>query len=60
MTQQWRCQLPVNNRHKAIGDATLADAILDRLVHNAHKLELKGESMRKNQAVSVHDEERDP
>ncbi len=45
-------QLPVKNWHKAIGDPTLADAILDRLVHNAHKLELKGESMRKNQAVS--------
>ena len=53
-------QLPVNNWHKAIGDATLADAILDRLVHNAHKLELKGESMRKNQAVSAHGEERAP
>lgn len=51
-------QLPVKNWHKAIGDATLADAILDRLVHNAHKLELKGESMRKNQAVPTHDEER--
>jgi DNA replication protein DnaC len=30
-----------------IGDATLADAILDRLLHNSHKLKLKGESMRK-------------
>jgi len=40
-------QLPVTRWHKAIGDATLADAILDRLVHNAHKLNLKGESMRK-------------
>ena len=50
-------QLPVENWHKAIGDATLADAILDRLVHNAHKLELNGESIRKNQAVSTHDDE---
>lgn len=41
-------QLPVTQWHKAIGDATLADAILDRLVHNAHKLKLKGESMRKD------------
>lgn len=41
-------QLPITQWHKAIGDATLADAILDRLVHNAHKLKLKGESMRKN------------
>ena len=32
-----------------IGDPTLADAILDRLVHNAYKLQLKGESMRKKQ-----------
>lgn len=40
-------QLPVDQWHKTIGDATLADAILDRLLHNAHKLKLKGESMRK-------------
>ncbi|GBE06993.1 transposase/IS protein [bacterium BMS3Abin11] len=40
-------QLPVNQWHKTIGDATLADAILDRLLHNSHKLKLKGESMRK-------------
>ena len=43
-------QLPTIQWHKAIGDATLADAILDRLVHNAHKLKLKGESMRKTKA----------
>jgi DNA replication protein DnaC len=40
-------QLPVAHWHETIGDPTLADAILDRLVHNAHKLVLKGESMRK-------------
>lgn len=40
-------QLPINQWHKAIGDATLADAILDRLLHNSHKVKLKGESMRK-------------
>jgi len=40
-------QLPIIQWHKAIGDATLADAILDRLLHNSHKLILKGESMRK-------------
>ena len=40
-------QLPVTHWHKAIGDATLADAILDRLLHNSHKLKLKGDSMRK-------------
>jgi len=40
-------QLPVANWHEYLGDPTLADAILDRLVHNAHTLTLKGESMRK-------------
>ena len=42
-------QLPVTAWHEAIGDPTLADAILDRVVHNAHKIEMKGESMRKSQ-----------
>ncbi len=41
-------QLPVDHWHQTIGDPTIADAILDRLVHNAHKIILKGESMRKN------------
>lgn len=40
-------QLPIEHWHQAIGDPTLSDAILDRLVHNAHKITLKGESMRK-------------
>ena len=40
-------QLPVKSWHAVIGDPTLADAILDRLVHNAYQLNLKGESMRK-------------
>ena len=40
-------QLPVTAWHEAIGDPTLADAILDRIVHNAHKIDMKGESMRK-------------
>ena len=40
-------QFPVKQWHQLIGDATVADAILDRLVHNAYRLELKGESMRK-------------
>ena len=40
-------QLPVEHWHEQIGDPTLADAILDRLVHRAHKIKLKGESMRK-------------
>lgn len=40
-------QLPVEHWHEYIGDPTLADAILDRLVHNAHKITLTGESLRK-------------
>jgi len=40
-------QLPVTTWHDALGDPTLADAILDRLVHNAHPLNLAGESLRK-------------
>ncbi|NUM53497.1 MAG: ATP-binding protein [Candidatus Hydrogenedentes bacterium] len=40
-------QLPVKHWHDTIGDPTLADAILDRLVHNAYTITLKGESMRK-------------
>ena len=40
-------QLPTEQWYATIGDNTLADAILDRLMHNAHRLQLKGESMRK-------------
>lgn len=43
-------QLPVKHWHETIGDPTLADAILDRLIHNAHTINLKGESMRKKKA----------
>ena len=43
-------QLPVEHWHEIIGEPTLADAILDRLVHNAYKFELKGESMRKTKS----------
>jgi len=42
-------QVPVEHWHDIIGDPTIADAILDRLVHNAYKINLKGESMRKKQ-----------
>jgi DNA replication protein DnaC len=42
-------QLPLEHWHAWLQDPTLADAILDRLVHQAHKLALKGESMRKKQ-----------
>lgn len=40
-------QLPIDHWHEAMADPTLADAILDRLVHNAHHITLRGESMRK-------------
>ncbi len=43
-------QLPIKHWHEQIGDPTLADAILDRLVHNAHKINLEGGSMRKKKA----------
>ena len=43
-------QLPVQQWHEVIGDPTYADAILDRLVHNAHRIELSGESLRKTKA----------
>ncbi len=42
-------QLPVTSWHEWLNDPTLADAILDRIVHTAHKITLKGESMRKKQ-----------
>jgi DNA replication protein DnaC len=50
-------QLPVEHWHEVIGDPTIADALLDRLVHNAHKINLKGESMRKRKATLTQKEE---
>lgn len=44
-------QLPVEQWHAYLGDPTLADAILDRLVHNSHRLNLTGESMRKKRTT---------
>ncbi|MCU1258793.1 MAG: IstB domain protein ATP-binding protein [Bryobacterales bacterium] len=41
-------QLPVTRWHKQIGDPTVADGILDRLVHNAHRIEMRGDSIPKN------------
>jgi DNA replication protein DnaC len=43
-------QFPVEHWYEALGHPTLADAILDRLLHNAYKITLRGESMRKRQA----------
>ena len=46
-------QVPVASWHEQIGDATVADGILDRLVHNAHRIELRGDSMRKGKALKT-------
>ena len=48
-------QLPFMHWHEAIGEPTLADAILDRLVHNAYKITLTGDSMRKLSATKLAD-----
>jgi DNA replication protein DnaC len=44
-------QLPVTRWHEQIGDPTVADGILDRLVHNAHRIEMRGDSMRKKRGT---------
>jgi len=49
-------QLPTDQWYASIGDNTLADAILDRLMHNAHRLQLTGESMRKKHSQLTHGE----
>lgn len=46
-------QIPIERWHDVIAEPTLADAILDRLVHNAHKINLKGDSMRKRNAENL-------
>ena len=46
-------QLPIENWHNHIGDPTMADAIMDRLIHNAHRIQLKGGSMRKKQKLDT-------
>ncbi|MEI2421043.1 ATP-binding protein, partial [Arthrospira platensis SPKY2] len=40
-------QIPVSVWHEIIGESTIADAILDRLIHSSHRIDLKGDSMRK-------------
>jgi len=50
-------QVPVDHWHEIVGDPTLADAILDRLIHSAHKLNLKGESMRKKYSALTKEEQ---
>jgi len=44
-------QVPVNMWHEVIGETTIADAVLDRIVHGAHRIELFGESMRKKKPI---------
>ncbi len=51
-------QLPTEHWHEHIGEATLADAILDRLLHSAHRLPLTGDSMRKRQSKNLTDDDR--
>lgn len=47
-------QLPVSGWHVMIGEPTIADSILDRIVHNAHRIDIKGDSMRrKDQTVNL-------
>ena len=46
-------QVPVDRWHDMIGDPTYADAILDRIVHNATRVELKGEYLRKTRADAM-------
>ena len=43
-------QLPVGAWHEVIGEQTIADAILDRIIHSSYQIELQGESMRKKQS----------
>jgi DNA replication protein DnaC len=49
-------QLPVSEWHDVFEDATLADAVLDRLVHSAYRFELKGPSLRRKQSVSMEEQ----
>ncbi len=46
-------QVPIGRWHEIIGDPTLGDAILDRVVHRAHRIELKGESLRKRNSIAT-------
>lgn len=50
-------QMPIAHWHEQIGDPTVADSILDRLVHNAYRIELAGESMRKKRSRKPPEEE---
>ena len=47
-------QLPVDRWYEIIGNPTIADAVLDRLLHNAYLIELAGESLRKRRSTELH------
>jgi DNA replication protein DnaC len=49
-------QVPINKWYEIIGEQTIADAILDRIVHDAHRIELKGESLRKKRELKIEEE----
>ncbi|MEI6594785.1 MAG: IS21-like element helper ATPase IstB [Bacteroidota bacterium] len=49
-------QVPVSMWHEIIGEQTIADAILDRIVHDAHRIEMKGESLRKKRRLNIVEE----
>ena len=53
-------QIPVARWHELIGDPTFGDAILDRVIHRAHRVELKGPSLRKRNAVAESIERANP
>ena len=46
-------QVPVSGWHEIIGEQTIADAILDRIVHDAHRVEMKGEALRKKRHLET-------
>jgi DNA replication protein DnaC len=50
-SMSWASQVPVARWHELIGDPTIGDAILDRVIHCAHRVELKGPSLRKRNAL---------
>ena len=49
-------QIPINKWHEIIGEQTIADAILDRIIHDAHRIVMKGESLRKKKQPIIEDE----
>ena len=46
-------QIPVKNWHELLGEGTIADAILDRIIHSSHRINLQGESLRKKRKISL-------